>query len=102
MTRRLSGRAEIRRLLRQRGIRRYALFLLQQEGKELPGGLESLSGFVLDDEGRVHGFWFDYDNETQSYALDPFYPVEAPERRFEGDAEFNGARAKLSPPGDHG
>lgn len=88
-------RDTIARLLAARGIGRHALFLTQREGLDLPDGLEAVSGFVLDDRGRVHGFWLAWDDGAADYALEPFYRVEAPERAFAHDEEYRAARAKL-------
>ena len=84
----------IRGLLAKRGITRYALFLTQGEGKELPGGIESFSGFVLTSRGRVHGFWLDWDEVAGRYLLDPWYRVEDLSQ-FASDPEYQRARQLL-------
>jgi hypothetical protein len=91
------GRA-IGRLLRERGIRRHALFLTQQEGTMLPSGLEAVSGFVLEPSGRVHGFWLAWDEIRQTETLAPFYRVEDAESAFAEDAEYLAARRALGLP----
>ena len=58
----------IEELLRERGIGRYGLFLVSSEGRELPGGGESASGYVVDSDGRVFFFWLDWD-EAQECAV---------------------------------
>ncbi len=85
----------IARLLAARGIDRHALFLTQREGLDLPDGLEAVSGFALDDRGRVYGFWLAWDDRSADYTLEPFYRVERPERAFAEDEEYRAARAKL-------
>jgi hypothetical protein len=85
----------IERLLAERGIERHALFLTQREGIGLPGGLEAVSGFVVDDRGRVHGFWLAWDDARQALTLDPFYPVRDPAREFADDAEYQAARRAI-------
>jgi hypothetical protein len=80
-------------------------FLVQGEGKTLPGGLESLSGFVLTRGGEVYGWWLDWEGPSQSsvgpdaagggYALDRWWPVAAPQREFRNDAEYRVARRQL-------
>jgi hypothetical protein len=85
----------IDRLLRERGIARHALFLVQREGIQLPNGVEAVSGFVLDDRGDVHGFWLAWDGERDDYTLSPLYPVEDPARIFAKDEEYRAARGKL-------
>jgi hypothetical protein len=82
------------RLLRRRGVGRHAYFLVQQEGTELPGGVEAVSGFVLDAHGRVHGFWLGWDPRRRRHALDPWYPVPDPST-FQDDPEYRRARAAL-------
>ena len=85
----------IARLLAGRGIDRHALFLTEREGLGLPDGLEAVSGFVLDDRGRVYGFWLAWDDRSAEYTLEPFYRVETPERAFANDEEYRAARAAL-------
>jgi hypothetical protein len=84
----------LRRLLTERSIGRFALFLVQEEGIELPGGLEAVSGFVLASTGEVFGFWLDWDADRGSYFLDPWYPVDDVSE-FAGDAEYLEARRTL-------
>jgi len=88
-------RRAIGRLLRERGIGRHALFLTQREGTALPGGLEAVSGFVLDEMGRVPGFWLAWDDGRPALALAPFYRVEEAEATFLEDAEYQAARRAL-------
>ena len=88
-------RRAIARLLRERGIGRHALFLTQREGTTLPDGLEAVSGFVLDERGRVHGFWLAWDEGRRAPTLAPFYPVEEVEAAFAEDAEYQAARRAL-------
>jgi len=85
----------IERLLAERGIGRHALFLTQREGISLPGGLEAVSGFVVDDRGRVHGFWLAWDDARRALTLAPFYPVRDPAREFADDAEYQAARRAI-------
>lgn len=91
-------RRAIHRLLGERGIGRHALFLTQREGRTLPGGLEAVSGFVLDARGRVHGFWLTWDDARQILTLAPFYPVDDADRAFAEDAEYQEARRALGLP----
>lgn len=88
-------RRAITRLLRERGIGRHALFLTQREGTMLPGGHEAVSGFVLDERGRVHGYWLAWDEAGQTLTLTPFYLVEDAETTFAEDAEYRAARRAL-------
>jgi hypothetical protein len=88
----------IARLLRRRGIGRHALFLTQREGTALPGGLEAVSGFVLDRQGVVHGFWLAWDDDRRTLTLAPFYVVEDAEAAFFEDAEYQAARRSLRLP----
>jgi hypothetical protein len=61
----------------------------------LPGGLEAVSGFVLDERGRVHGFWLAWDDARGTLTLAPFYPVDEAEAVFAEDAEYQAARRAL-------
>lgn len=95
---RAATQAVLRRLLAERGIARYALFLVSGEGVELPGEpggppIEAVSGFVLDAQGRVYGFWLTWDPAI-GHRLDPWYEVTDPSE-FAGDPEFERARANL-------
>ncbi len=92
ITAELGGR--VRRLLAERGISRFALFLVQQEGKALPGGLEAISGFVLTSGGKVYGFWLDWDDCQGRYVLDPWYQVKQVSE-FADDPEYHRARREL-------
>jgi hypothetical protein len=85
-------------LLGERGIGRHALFLIQHEGIALPDGLEVVSGFVLDQHGRVHGFWLGWDDKDQRLTLAPFYPVAEPDGEFGQDVEYRAARRALGLP----
>jgi hypothetical protein len=91
-------RQVIGRLLRERGIGKHALFLTQREGTRLPGNLEAVSGFVLDDRGAVHGFWLAWDDTRLTLTLQPFYPVEDAETAFADDREYHAARRALGLP----
>src|SRR3954454_19443659 len=82
-------------LLAERGAGRYALFLTQREGTILPVGLEAVSGFVLDDRGRVHGFWLAWDDARRALTLAPFRPAPDPAREFADDAEYQAARRAI-------
>ncbi len=84
----------LRRLLLQKGIDRFAPFLTQQEGRMLPGGIESVSGFVLTGEGELYGFWLDWDDREKGYVLEPWYRIEDP-AEFAGDPDYQQARRQL-------
>jgi hypothetical protein len=64
----------------------------------LPGGLETVSGFVLDDRERVHRFWLGWDERKQTLVLAPFEAVEDAARVFAEDAEYRAARRTLGLP----
>jgi hypothetical protein len=114
----------LERLLAARGLApgEWWLFLVQEEGKPLPGGLEALSGYVLTRAGDVYGWWLDWDpdlrpsgerspgagrarpgedpgaapgEEEGDYVFDRWWRVAAPERAFAGDGEYRRARERL-------
>ncbi|MFN0070678.1 MAG: hypothetical protein ACKVVP_04210 [Chloroflexota bacterium] len=89
-------RSIIHRLLMKLGIRHYRLFLLQQEGQILAGGIECVSGFVLDETGAVHGFWLAYDERIEQYVLQPFFAVNEPALQFANDPEYQQACLMMS------
>ena len=70
-------------------------FSLDELRTLLPNGLESLSGFVLDAGGRVHGFWLAWDAAAAAPTLAPFYRVEDPADAFADDVEYHAARRAL-------
>jgi hypothetical protein len=73
-------------------------FLVQEEGKALPGGLESLSGFVLTRAGDVYGWWLDWDAGAPGggdYVFDRWWRVARPGRSFATDGEYRRARRGL-------
>src|SRR5712692_8548273 len=52
----------------------YALFFVVGEGRFLPTStpedkVEEASGYVIDKNGRVFAFWFDWDSERRAPAL---------------------------------
>ena len=53
--------AAVEALLAERGIGRHATFWDVGEGEDFPDGTESMSGNVIDSEGRVYFFWTDWD-----------------------------------------
>jgi hypothetical protein len=91
-------RRVIGRLLAARGIGRHTLFLTQREGLDLPTDLEAVSGFALDDRGKVHGFWLAWDPDQDAPTLAPFYPVANPEDAFADVAEYRQAKRRLGLP----
>ena len=82
----------LHKLLREKGLERYALFFLSSEDNQLPGGLEETSGFVIDDRGRIHYFWMGWDDEQGSVALTKWKRA-TPETHWRQSAEYRRARA---------
>jgi hypothetical protein len=99
---RLAGRRAVRALLDSlldaKGIGPRALFLTQQQGKELPpapGGrfpVESLSGYALEHGGAVWRFWLDHDGA--GHVLRPFHRVDAAD--VADSPEYAAARRRLA------
>jgi hypothetical protein len=73
-------------LLCQKGIRRYGLFGVTVEGRLLPDGSESASGFVIDEGGRVFSFWLGWDERQQRVAFTRWSEVR-PESDWKEDTE---------------
>ncbi len=88
------GVERVNQILLKRGFDRFALFLLQQEGRQLPRGVEALSGFVLTSSGEVYGFWLDWDDRGRRFVLDPWYRVDDPSELAD-DPEYQMARRQL-------
>jgi hypothetical protein len=85
----------LQRLLAEKGIRDFELFLLQQEGRILPNGLEQISGFIATPSGSAFGFWLEYDDRLGKPTLDPYYEVADLEKEFGNSPEFIQARARF-------
>ena len=64
------------------------------KARSFRGGIESLSGFVLTGDGKVYGFWLDWDENAGRYVLDPWYRVEDVSQ-LDSDPEYIKARAQL-------
>src|SRR6266571_2706387 len=78
-------------LIRKRGIQQYGLFSVTTEGKQLPDGSESASGFLIDGESRVFFFWLDWDDRLRHIVFTDWKQVKA-EPEWEGDEEYQAAR----------
>jgi len=81
----------LERLVRERGLERFAFFLLTGEGIPLPDGLEELSGYVLDARGRVFSFWLSWDEAHGRPTLSE-WEEETPEPHWHENAEYRRAR----------
>jgi hypothetical protein len=55
-------RADLERLIRERGIARFGIFHASGEGRLLPDGSESGSGYKVDHCGRHYSYWLDWDS----------------------------------------
>ena len=78
-------------LLRERDVRRYGLFGVTTEGRVLPDGSESASGFLVTDGGLVYSFWLDWDASSRRVAFTDWELV-APAPDWEEDQEYREAR----------
>ena len=65
------------RLIKEQGLKRYAVFLVSGEGKRLPDGSEDASGYVIDELGRVFFFWLGWDGERQGATFSEWEQVES-------------------------
>ena len=75
----------------------YATFFVTGEGRELPGGGEDASGYVIDTTGRVFSFWLGWDPRQRRAALTEWEQVE-PEADWAAEPEYRRAREKLGLP----
>ena len=72
----------IHTLLAQKGITRYQLFEMVEEGKQLPGStypgeIESISGFVITPT-NIYNFWFDWCDDHYTLGEEEGYWEEYP------------------------
>ena len=79
------------RLLAERGIDRYGLFLLSSENLFTPDGYEEMSGFVVNGDGHVFFFWTSWDDVGQRVAFETWRVVE-PKVEWESSEEYQAAR----------
>lgn len=88
----------IERLVRERGLGRFALFFVTGEGEYLPNGDEEQSGYVIDDQGQAYAFWTGWDDAQRAVVFSEWEPVDV-EVEWAGLAEFERARvaAGLTP-----
>ena len=74
---------------------RYAFFSTSGEGRYLPGTkVEESSGYVIDELGRVHFFWFGWDSDRAEPGLTRWRP-ETPAPDWDDDSEYREARARV-------
>ena len=62
-------RADLERLIRERGLARFGIFHASGEGQLLPDGSESGSGYVVDESSRHYFYWLDWDVVRAHLAL---------------------------------
>jgi hypothetical protein len=82
------------RLVRERGLHRYAFFFVTGEGDYLPNGEEEKSGHVLDDQGRIHSFWTGWDPSLKRVIFSEWEQVDAEPAWHDSD-EYRRARAQV-------
>ena len=91
-------RSIIHRLLAEKGITRYVIFdVVEEASKVLPGRIYPVSGLVLIDDGRVFGYWLDWNADKGDYTLgdeDDFW-YEEDVSAFEDDWDYKEAKKKL-------
>jgi hypothetical protein len=85
----------IHALIAERVIGRHALFHEVGEGKAFPDGTESMSGGVIDEQGRVFMFWTDWDDEHGRSSVFTTWQQIEPEPRLLESREYQEARAAV-------
>jgi hypothetical protein len=83
----------LRQLLSERGGP-FATFFVTDEGIEMPGGLEEVSGYALDRSGTVYSFWVGWDDRRGRPAFTEWEEVR-PEPHWEQSSEYQKARRSL-------
>ena len=84
------ARAMLDGLVRERGLDRFAYFLVTGEGRFLPNGVEVTSGHVLDATGRVFRFWTAWDADRDRASFKIWKPT-TPNPRWERSREYQRA-----------
>ena len=88
------ARAMLDGLVRERGLQRFAYFLVSGEGRFLPNGIEVTSGHVLDATGRVFRFWTDWDTDRDQASF-RIWKLAKTNPRWDRNREYQGARAAV-------
>ena len=81
-------------LVKARGLGKHAFFFVTGEDECLPNGIESTSGFVIDERGRVFSFWTGWDSEREEPTFTEWEQVE-PEPGWLQSAEYRQARQQV-------
>ena len=80
----------LRRLVREKGLRRFAFFFVTGEGRKLPNGLEVTSGTVIDRTGAVYSFWTAWDDARNEPTLTRWRQIQ-PDHDWLEDDEYREA-----------
>jgi hypothetical protein len=83
---------DLERLITDKGLKRYGLFLVSGEGRRLPDGSDETSGYVVNQDRRVFYFWIAWDAERRRAAFTEWEEVE-PEPDWADDSEYHEALA---------
>ncbi len=83
--------AAIRALLDDLINGQYALFHEVGEGVAFPDGSESMSGYVVDEQGQIHAFWTDWDAARGRPVFTTWEQIE-PEPALIASREYQEAR----------
>jgi hypothetical protein len=81
-------------MVKARGVGRHALFFVTGEDDLLPNSIETTSGFVIDEQGRVFSFWTGWDDERRQPTFAEWEQVE-PEPGWLQNAEYRRAREQV-------
>jgi hypothetical protein len=92
-------RADLERLIRERGPARFGIFHASGEGRLLPGGSENGSGYVVDERGRHYFYWLDWDVERAQLTLTRWQELQPSDfTDLQDDPEYREARAAAGLP----
>jgi len=81
-------RAGVRAAIEARGLDRFALYDTCVEGRVYPNGVDEVSGFVLNEDGRIWFFWTGWDDERQVVTIrhwdeEPITPLLTSGREYD-------------------
>jgi hypothetical protein len=76
-------------LLKQKGIQRYGLFFVNEEGL-LPDGTDATSGYVIASDRRIHFFWVGWDAQRSAPAFTRWSKVQH-DPEWDDDQEYYAA-----------
>src|SRR5688572_27708939 len=81
----------LERLIAEKGIDRYGIYLMSGEGRITPDGFEETSGYVIADYGGAYFLWTGWDDRLQQTHFKT-WETTAAQVDWHDDEEYRAAR----------